>query len=133
MKVAVTVRGFDAIDARLTRLMRGSQEIAHATVDAGLTVLASAAKAAAPGRIGREIGKIIRVNGNKVGGVAGLIQLPQSGDGPNGPYGVFPDQGTRYMPAQHFVGKALSAATPRAIQAAKNAGYRTAKKIAERK
>lgn len=133
MKVKVTYRGFKEFDAKLARLSRGSVEIARVAVTAAVSVLEAAAKAAAPGRIPEQINSSVHTNGNQVYGVAGLPRPPRPGEGRNGPYGYFPDQGTRSIHAQHFIGRALSAAAPRALLAAKNAGFRTAKKISESK
>lgn len=133
MKLKVTYRGFKEVDAKLSRLRRGSPAIARAAVNAGLAVLASAAKAAAPGTIGREIGWYVRGEGNHVHGRAGLMQFPNKGDGQNGPHGIYLDRGTKFIQARHFIGRALNSSMQRAIQAAKNAGHRTAQKIASGK
>lgn len=133
MKLKVTVRGFKAIDAKFARLIRRAPDIATAAVSEGLGVLAAAAEAASPGRIGREVGIEIHRDGARVWGRAGLMQMPQPGSGPGGPYGIFPDQGTRYQRPQNFIGRAMSAALPRAIQAAKNAANRTATRISEKR
>lgn len=133
MKVKVTTRGVKAVDAKLSRLIRGGPGISRATVNAGLQVLSTAAKAASQGSIKGEVGWYSRILGGVASGVAGLLRLPRRGDRQGGPHGFFLDQGTKYIPARHTIGNALNAATPRAIQAAKNAGYRTAQKISERK
>jgi hypothetical protein len=129
MKVKVTTSGFKQVDSKFARLIRGSTEIAIAAVDAGVSVLVTAAKDAAPGGIDREIGKAVRVDGDQVSGVAGLMQLPQPGQGRGGPYGLFPELGTRHQRPQHLIGRAMTAALPRAMQAAKNAGRRAAQRI----
>ncbi len=133
MKVKVTTTGFKQVDAKFSRLIRSSPAIARAAVSAGLSVLAAAAKEAAIGTIKQEIGKYVRPTSSGAWGRAGLMQYPHRGDGQNGPHGIFVDQGTRYIQPRQFIGRALSAAAPRAIQAAKNAGFRTAKKISESK
>ncbi len=131
MKVNVKFKGFKAVDAKLSRLSDGSPRIARAAVNAGLRVLAAEVKTNAPGTIKREVGWYSRMDGGRAWGRAGLMQFPRQGDGQNGPHGVYVDQGTKFIQARHFVGRALSAAMPRAIQAAKNVGIAAAKSISK--
>lgn len=133
MKIKVTTRGFKAVDAKLARLVRESVEIPLSAVTTAVSVLASAAEAAAPGKVSEQISSSVRVDGNQVTGVAGLPRAPRPGEGRSGPYGYFPDQGTKHIRPQHFIGRALTAAVPTAMQAAKNAGYRTAQRISRSK
>lgn len=133
MKVKVTHRGLKTIDANLSRLGRSGVLIARASVNSGLNVLSTSAKNAAPGTISREVGKYVRVTGETAWGKAGLMQFPRPGDGQNGPHGVYVDQGTKFIQARHFIGRAIRSAFPRAIQAASSAAARVAQKIVNRK
>lgn len=133
MSVRVQSTGTRAIQAGLSRLSKGGIIIARAVVASGLSVLKSAAVAASPGTIKNEVGMYVRTSGNLAYGRAGLMQFPRVGDGPHGPHGVYLDQGTKHIQARHFIGRSMSAAMPRAVQAAKLAGYRTAQKIARNK
>lgn len=133
MKVKVEHRGLRTIDANLSRLARGGVSIARASVSAGVGVLASSARNAAPGSISQEVGSYVRVTGETAWGKAGLMRFPRPGDGQNGPHGVYVDQGTKFIQARHFIGRAIQSALPRAIQAASSAAARVAQKIANRK
>lgn len=117
------MRGVTELQRKLTRIGQGGTDIARASVAAGLSTMARAARRASPGTVKTEIGFYIRENGDVVSGRAGLMQYPRRGV-KKGPHGFFLDQGTRYIAARHMISNALSESIPKARTAMERAAAR---------
>lgn len=131
--VDLEVHGTDELLAAFDNIGKNAKAVAVSGVSAALSVLASAARRASPGTVGRECGKRLSANGDVVSGRAGLMRFPRRGDGQNGPHGVYLDQGTRYIAARGFIGSALSQSRGAAIAAFKRAGERRLTKLSQNK
>lgn len=110
--------------SQLDALAKAGPSIGAASVRSGVNTMASAAKAAVPGGIKREIGGYVRIQGNQVIGRVGLMQYPNPGDTDPMPHGVFLESGTRYIAARHMIANAMQTARPQAEAAMKRTAAR---------
>lgn len=131
MQAGTAISGVDDLQRRLALLQspESQKAIALSVTYSGLGVIERACRNAAPGSIKQEVGKYVRVSGDRVWGRAGLIKFPRPGDGQNGPHGVYVDLGTKFITPRRFTENAISGATSTAIQAMKHAAARKIDKI----
>lgn len=133
MKASIKVTGVDALLEQITNLQRpeAARSVALAFTYSALSVIERACKNAMPGSTKQEVGKYVRVTGDRVWGRAGLIRFPRQGDGQNGPHGVYLDQGTKFIPARRYISTAISGAMPSALEAGKRAAQRRIDKLTQ--
>lgn len=119
--MSITLEGSNEFQARLERLKQHETAIERAGVKAACVVMANACRNAVPGRIKQEIGFRVKAVGDHVEGRAGLMRFPRSGDGQDGPHGVYVDQGTRYIAPRNWIKTALRSARAAAVAAMRRA------------
>src|SRR5690348_13652658 len=122
--------GADAIVRTLQKIADAQTRIARNAVNAGTYVAAQACRQVAPGSTKREIGRFVKAAGAFAYGRAGLMALPKRNQAGKGPHGVYLDQGTKFIPARHFIGNALASARAPAINAMSESVNRTIETVA---
>lgn len=119
--MSITLKGSNEFQAKLERLKQNATSIERAGVRAACAVMANGCRDAVPGRIKEEIGFHVKTEGDHVEGRAGLMRFPRRGDGPDGPHGIYPDQGTKFIAARNWIRTALRASRSRALAAMRRA------------